>query len=134
MVVQWHWLKRTTLKPTTIIRADDDDFLARAGLVDQSWGEQLAHRRSGMTVRTGQTFTITADDPEDIPSFELLQMHWDLLRIAAISGAAGLVDEDYLSDDDYGDEGAIGVSQGEEPERLSRWEREGFVAGERHSY
>lgn len=133
VVVQWHWLKQTTLKPKTLI-ADDDDFLGRAGLVDQAWGEQLAHRRSGMVLKTGQTFTIMADNPDDVPSFELLEMHWDLLRIAAISGAAGLVAEDYLDDDEHGDDGGVGVSEGYEPERLSRWERDGVGAGGRLSY
>ncbi|KAL7620426.1 hypothetical protein AAE478_009421 [Parahypoxylon ruwenzoriense] len=56
VIVQWHWQKDTLLKPGQRI----------------NWGERLAHRKSGMPVKTGQTFSIKADDPELLTSFELL--------------------------------------------------------------
>lgn len=97
--MQWHWLRATPLKPKDIVRGDQD-ILVQAGLTDQKWGANLAHRKSGVPIQTGQTFIIRADDPEDLPSFELLELQWNLLRIAAICGAAEATDEDYLGDDD----------------------------------
>lgn len=101
ITVQWHWLKAAKLFPTQIIPKDFDP----EELIDpQGWGDghpQLfAHRPSGRTIRTGQTFTIRADYPEHLPSFELLELQWNILRIAAISGATDLcgeADDDNLS-------------------------------------
>ena len=36
----------------------------------------LAHRHSGLCIETGQVFVISADDPEDLPSLELLELQW----------------------------------------------------------
>lgn len=99
IVVQWHWLKRAILKPAVRIKPGQD-ILLQAGLTDQNWGECLAHRRSGVPIRTGQTFILRADNPEDLPSWDLLDMQWNLLRVAAISGAADVPDEYYDLDDE----------------------------------
>jgi hypothetical protein len=108
IVVQWHWLRGSTLRPRTEIR-EDLDMLEQAGLADQGWGANLAHTSSGISVpiKTGQTFVIRAEDPEHLPSFELLELQWNLLRVAAICGAAEATEEDYKDhfDDRYdGDE------------------------------
>lgn len=65
--------------------------MKNAGLEDNSaWGDILAHGKDGLPLRTGQTFILRADKdrPELAPSFELLKLSWDMLRIIAISGAA----------------------------------------------
>ncbi|KAI5868340.1 hypothetical protein GGS23DRAFT_23621 [Durotheca rogersii] len=98
VVVQWHWLKRACLKPKQ--RLATDDFLAEAGLVDQKWGRGLAHRSSGVAIETGQVFSIRADNPLFLPSFELLRLRWDLLRVATISGASEASDADYARYED----------------------------------
>ncbi|CAK7564432.1 MAG: hypothetical protein SEPTF4163_002323, partial [Sporothrix epigloea] len=73
----------------------------------ETWGPQpVAHRKSGLPLRTGQIFTIRAENPEDLPSFELLDMQWNLLRVAAMSGAAEAEDappEEEDEDDEYGE-------------------------------
>ena len=104
IVLQWHWLRYGILKPRTMIK-EDQDLLVQAGLTDQvSWGTNLAHRKSGVRIQTGQTFVIRAENPEDLPSFELLELQWDLLRVAAICGAAEATDEDYGEGYDTDDE------------------------------
>lgn len=47
---------------------------------------------------SGDTFTFTTEDPETLPlpSMELLDMQWILLRLVAMCGAA-----EWLDDDDY---------------------------------
>ncbi|KAK4035367.1 hypothetical protein C8A01DRAFT_17963 [Parachaetomium inaequale] len=100
IVVQWHWLKRSRLLPRTEIGHAQDTFLALAGLNDLTWGSCLAHRRSGVPIQTGQTFVIRAKNHKDLPSFELLELQWNLLRVAAICGAADVADASYYDLDD----------------------------------
>lgn len=91
VVVQFHWLKCHQIKPTTQFDGNFNDFMKKAGLEDNSaWGDILAYGKDGMPLRTGQIFTLKADkdNPELVPSFELLKLSWDMLRIIAISGAA----------------------------------------------
>ncbi|CAK7229636.1 hypothetical protein SCUCBS95973_007290 [Sporothrix curviconia] len=65
------------------------------------WGApEVAHRRSGIRIQTGQLYTIRANAPEQLPSMELLQLQWDLLRIAAMSGAADVYDDNGDDSDD----------------------------------
>ncbi|KAK4031997.1 hypothetical protein C8A01DRAFT_51106 [Parachaetomium inaequale] len=99
IVIQWHWLRNPILKPKELI-GDNEDILLRAGLTDRSWGTNIAHRKSGFPIQTGQTFVIRAKDPEDLPSFELLELQWNMLRIAAICGAGEATDEDYEDQDE----------------------------------
>lgn len=109
VVVQWHWLKKAILKPREVIR-EDQDILAQAGLTDQGWGANLAHRQSGVRIQTGQTFAIRAEDQGKLPSFKLLELQWDLLRVAAICGAAEATDKDY--DEDYEPDEDAALDQG----------------------
>ncbi|CAK7228553.1 hypothetical protein SBRCBS47491_006944 [Sporothrix bragantina] len=103
LVVQFHWLKRHRTRPApkdlheydtaiTAMSGGDTDILR--------WGAPLvAHRRSGVRIQTGQLFTIRADTPEQLPSFELLQLQWDMMRISAMCGAADVYDDEYNDDD-----------------------------------
>ncbi|KAK4149251.1 hypothetical protein C8A00DRAFT_47097 [Chaetomidium leptoderma] len=115
VVVQWHWLKRSILKPLVYVHPDHD-ILLQAGVTDhgQNWGDNLAHRKSGVTIRTGQTFLLRAEKPEDMPSWDLLEMQWNLLRIAAISGAADVTDDyyyDYTEPDERGYDQTVAAKQ-----------------------
>ncbi|KAL2148883.1 hypothetical protein VTH82DRAFT_1569 [Thermothelomyces myriococcoides] len=97
IVVQWHWLKESILKPHVFIRPDMDIFL-QAGVGNlQDWGSGIAHRENGVRIQTGQTFLLRQH--EDMPSWELLELHWNLLRVAAICGAAEVTDDYYYRDD-----------------------------------
>ncbi|GAB1312858.1 hypothetical protein MFIFM68171_03068 [Madurella fahalii] len=96
IVVQWHWLNRSVLKPSVYIRSDMD-VLLQAGVMDQRWGHGLAHRESGVRIQTGQTFVLQRHD--HMPSWELLEMQWDLLRVAALCGAADVMDDYYDFED-----------------------------------
>ncbi|CAK7273579.1 hypothetical protein SEPCBS119000_005731 [Sporothrix epigloea] len=106
--VQLHWLRPSATNPMAVSEGSFDDISSLCGGENdfQSWGQPpVAHRKSGLPLQTGQIFTIRAEDPEDLPSFELLEMQWDLLRIAAMSGAAEPTDESSGEDEDEdGDE------------------------------
>ncbi|KAL6818024.1 hypothetical protein J3E69DRAFT_358259 [Trichoderma sp. SZMC 28015] len=56
------------------------------------------YRASGLHLLTGQTFILKSKNPDHIPDFDLLELSWNLLRMAAICGASGEPEE--LSDDD----------------------------------
>ena len=103
ITVQFHWLRQSNLSPTTAIIASGETLVDLAGLRTRTWGSYLAHRASGVPIQTGQTFVIRAEDSKDLPSFELLEVQWNLLRVAAICGAADVTDElDPDADDDGG--------------------------------
>ncbi|KAK3941404.1 hypothetical protein QBC46DRAFT_353249 [Diplogelasinospora grovesii] len=106
IVVQWHWLKPTIFKPKDRTCRYDSTatILERAGLTDKNWGTCLAHRESGIPIRNGQIFTIRAENPEDLPSWDLLELSWNLLRVAAICGAADVPDDYYDESDDDDEE------------------------------
>ncbi|CAK7273589.1 hypothetical protein SEPCBS119000_005738 [Sporothrix epigloea] len=106
--VQLHWLRRSITKPKTVSDGSFDDISSLCGGENdyQSWGQPpVAHRKSGLPLRTGQIFTIRAEDPEDLPSFELLEMQWDLQRIAAMSGAAEPEDNSFGEEEDEDEDG-----------------------------
>ncbi|KAK1765250.1 hypothetical protein QBC33DRAFT_571807 [Phialemonium atrogriseum] len=121
VTVQFHWLKGNNFKPHIALnkwrqRNTFDDVMSRAGLLDnQAWGQALYCRISGLPLETGQTFVIRAENPDHVPSFELLELSWDLLRVAAICGAAEPTDDWLRDDDDDGD--GVGVRPG-----FSGWE------------
>lgn len=110
IVVQWHWLKRSVLKPNVYIRSEMD-IIHQAGVMDQRWGDALAHRESGVRIQTGQTFLLPRH--EGMPSWELLEMRWDLVRVAALCGAADVTDDYYCSEDPYerGNDQAVAAKQ-----------------------
>ena len=57
---------------------------------------------SARYIQSGDTFTLTPDDPEirPLPSWELLDMQWVLQRLTVMSGAAGRLDGDLYNDED----------------------------------
>lgn len=121
VVVQFHWLKRHDFEPSASLRsADMDEWMQRAGLADNSsWGNNI----SGLPIETGQTFVLRAEDPAHVPSFELLQLSWDLRRIMAISGVANLEDlSDYSGDDgDIYHEGESSIGDEDFYAKLRSW-------------
>lgn len=104
ITLQFHWLRRTYLSSNAIVDTSVETLLDSVGLrtFPATWGSCLAHRASGVPVRTGQTFVVQAKYPGALPSFELLELQWNLLRVAAICGAAD-VDDD--SDSEAADDG-----------------------------
>jgi len=106
IVVQWHWLEATALRPRDRTSRFDStaSILESAGLADKSWGACLARGESRVPIRTGQVFTIRAQDPADLPSWDLLELSWNLLRVAAICGAANADDAYWDAPDDDDEE------------------------------
>ncbi|CAK7273585.1 hypothetical protein SEPCBS119000_005736 [Sporothrix epigloea] len=98
-----HWLRRPSTRSNLFSDGGFDDISSLCGGDGdyRSWGRPpVAHRKSGLPLRTGQIFTVRAEDPDDLPYFELLEMQWDLLRIAAMSGAAEAQDEEWYEDEE----------------------------------
>ncbi|KAH7163373.1 hypothetical protein B0J13DRAFT_634611 [Dactylonectria estremocensis] len=86
VVVQWHWLKRSKLLPNH--RIQYRNAFESAGLFESHWGEGIAYRASGLPIETGQVFVIRSNTPDELPSFDLLELQWNMVRVAAICGAA----------------------------------------------
>ena len=66
------------------------------GLKASSSNAKLWNCDTDEPIYSGQIMTIRTSDPETmpLPSFQLLQMQWFLNRVAAISGAADVTDEE----------------------------------------
>ncbi|KAL7941634.1 hypothetical protein V8C42DRAFT_360642 [Trichoderma barbatum] len=136
IIVQLFWLKKSRVKPQNFFIKSYDPLsfekaLKRTGLANsQTWDRPLGFRG----LLSGQMFTVKGDMDEGrrVPSFEHLQLLWDLTRVAAICGAihcpGDFLDEDavldYLtlrgdgSQDDEDYEGAE-----EEEEEIEYWEK-----------
>ncbi|TFB02621.1 hypothetical protein CCMA1212_005369 [Trichoderma ghanense] len=102
IVVQWHWLQESCLSPRMVMPPDADYTKHVSRHVCDSWGS-MKHA-FGKALRTGQIFTIRVEDPIQLPSFELLELQWDLLRVAAISGVGNFHAEDPFYDAEELDE------------------------------
>lgn len=111
--VQFYWLGQGRLPPNQVVDISAMDNLAQYGM-DRLFVENgsdahahqrgrngtLAHQASGRRIETGQVFVIKANDPELLPSLDLLELQWVLVRLAALSGAAGVYAGGSGDDDD----------------------------------
>ena len=105
--VQFHWLRQGLYMPTDFALPEITDkqihelakcaaegshgfAMAGSDLDGNGRGrnDTLAHRASGIPIQTGQVFVIRAEDPRNLPSLDLLELQWHLVRLAAMSGAA----------------------------------------------
>ncbi|KAL7933210.1 hypothetical protein V8C35DRAFT_305202 [Trichoderma chlorosporum] len=109
VTVQFHWLNFSKYYPEgTIYDACWDELIYRAGLrgcENQFPRRNDAHRPSGLPLETGQTFTFRGHYGRRIctPNFHLLQLSWDLRRVAAIAGVTrdGLGSENAATDNEW---------------------------------
>ena len=85
MRLQLHWLKPS---PFPFFSSSVyDNPIQYAGLNaknTKTWGDRLADQEE---LKTGHVFTIRAENPADLPDWDMLELQWDLLRVAAIAGA-----------------------------------------------
>lgn len=84
---------------------DDEVIKAVCGPARDGRATHIAHRKSGIPLRTGQVFTFKAKTPEERPSFDLLLLQWNLVQVAAMSGAADVYEAgnpDYTLDEGDG--------------------------------
>lgn len=65
----------------------------------------------------------TADDPNDLPSVELLQLRWAFSQVAALAGFSNMTDVDWAEDDDADN----GLSHNEDEHECSDDEQEDTI-------
>lgn len=98
--VRLRWLKRTafTVKDKLeTLAIDPRDCL----LWPQEEGViAIKDLVSGHPLLDGTLFDFASDDPQNQVSFDLLQLQWDLLRMAALSGAVEAVEDPSWNPDD----------------------------------
>ncbi|KAL7933228.1 hypothetical protein V8C35DRAFT_305244 [Trichoderma chlorosporum] len=132
--VQLHWLKGSLLRPKQPLSKTDDiqTWIISAGIANQCWGDVTANRKSGLPLETGQTFNLGPGTRPTAaaPDFDLLKLSWDLLRVAAISGAAEFVELLIVDSDDDDENDCFEIQTQEEIYResdytqLYQWQRE----------
>lgn len=109
VLVQLHWLRPTSLTPLSEIKARDqlaENVLAQAGLSDyKSWGDGEGEWKG----TNGKVFELGPWNGVG-PSFEVLEMHWNMMRVAAICGA---LEWDGIQGGNVGGNGGLGVVMGD---------------------
>ncbi|KAK1980137.1 hypothetical protein LZ30DRAFT_145096 [Colletotrichum cereale] len=86
--LRFHWLQVTNIgdlksqvnfseDPITMLRDWDHECLPQA-----------ANLRTWRPVENGQVFTITADDYDKLPDYDILLLQWDLVRMRRLAGGA----------------------------------------------
>lgn len=92
MIVEFHWLQPRTKgkgkKPQMVNARNRPDCLAEVDSPGQDI--RLFHCTTKAIMTSGTRISICTDDPQKrpLPSFALLQMQWNLQRVAALSGMA----------------------------------------------
>jgi hypothetical protein len=111
--LQLHWLKPSAFRIFNSYFYDNP--LEHVGLNAENtkiWGDRFADRNMWLRFKTGHVFTIRAENPADLPDWDMLELQWDLLRVAAIAGAKpshlddGTDWHDWNDEDDGDDEDA----------------------------
>ncbi|KAL7909160.1 hypothetical protein GGI35DRAFT_429655 [Trichoderma velutinum] len=86
VTVQLHWLEPSRWNPDMTIR--NACFLELMGRVGHFPKWNGAHRSCGVSLETGHTFAFwNSVDQSYLPNFDLLQLSWDLRRVATVCGA-----------------------------------------------
>ncbi|PNP57594.1 hypothetical protein THARTR1_02592 [Trichoderma harzianum] len=112
LMIQFHWLKKSRLEPAQLFTygmsfsnvmgaADIPDGHA-SGRGVHGWGEDSSNSH-GLGMETGHIHWLDERFEIGAPSFELLQLSWDLLRVAAICGATKPIYSTDEASDDYDD-------------------------------
>lgn len=83
----FRWLRNPPAGMDTRISLDTDPRRDVSGAHDGG-SANLRHLDSGRLILDGEIIDIVSEDPTAIPSFEVFQLQWDLLRMARLSGAA----------------------------------------------
>lgn len=91
-------------------------------LMGSSLNAKLWNCETDKPIYSGELVTLTTRDPVamPLPSFELLEMQWMLNRIAALSGAADVTDEQLEDEDFWFGEGGELAGSGNHP-RYGSW-------------
>ena len=93
--VKFHWIPRrrsTGRQPVSV------DILSLPPSQDLD-GIKLYHFPTDQRIYSGETISLTTKDPENLPlpHYGLLEMQWILQRVAAMSGAADIYDDDPMA-------------------------------------
>lgn len=103
MELQFYWLKHRAHPGRLISLMDPPDLPSDypSGRGDLKFFDCLAEKK----INSGDTIIMRTDDPinRPLPSEELLRMQWLLNRVAALSGAADVLDSPQPDDEDDGD-------------------------------
>jgi hypothetical protein len=99
----------------------------------QHWLNRVENDNSTPRIHSGETFTFTTKDPKNLPlpSWELLDMQWVLLRLVGMCGAAEWPSLDEFGDDTVDDDDGCLVpdhtdySVHESLKRVREWVAEG---------
>ncbi|UPK91971.1 hypothetical protein LCI18_002906 [Fusarium solani-melongenae] len=105
--IQLHRLKRSPFRVSDFCFHGNPLERGRDGEKIKAWGDRfLPGEIASIPITTetepGRILTIRADNPADLPDWDMLELQWDLVRVAAFARAG--VDDDGDGGDDMDDE------------------------------
>lgn len=104
--LRFWWLNPTGKQPDqekAILHTDPRPLFRQFALPRSQY---VSNFNTGRLVHTGTIITITADEKENIPNWDIFSLQWDLIRMCALSGAAGwptIIEDDSDEDNDEED-------------------------------
>ena len=78
---------------------------------------------TGQPILDGDLFDITSPNESARPSMEIIKLQWDLIRMAALSGAAEELDDEYDDEDDEEEEEAMEEEETVMECRVGQWSK-----------
>lgn len=100
--IRLRWLKKTAFVPWQAMpepRTDPRDYLNWPGEQEGILG--IVDFESGHPLIDGSLFDLVSDDVDTQVSWDLIEIQWDLLRMAALSGAGEVADDPRWDSDKY---------------------------------
>ncbi|KAK2035526.1 hypothetical protein LX32DRAFT_723693 [Colletotrichum zoysiae] len=84
--LRFHWLKRTDIPDLNAAVDFSEDPVPK--MQEPEGRCMIFNATTCRPTESGQVFTVTADDPDKLPDYDILLLQWDLLRIWRLAGGA----------------------------------------------
>ncbi|KAK2054101.1 hypothetical protein LY76DRAFT_246800 [Colletotrichum caudatum] len=111
--LRFHWLRKTdvpTLTSTVDFRRDPLSMLVAP---DPERPVAAVDLKTWRPVESGQVFTVSAEDPNELPDHDILLLQWDILRMWRLAGGA---DPEIYSDNPFDSDDEADMEVDEKPQ------------------
>ncbi|KAI2619267.1 hypothetical protein GGR54DRAFT_647936 [Hypoxylon sp. NC1633] len=117
--LEFHWLQTAGKMIRDTVPIDTDPRPLLKDFSDVSGCTSISNSRTCRPILTGEIFDIVSDDESLLPSYDILQLQWDLLRMVSLNGASEEPDDEGEDgDDDEEEVGSVAEENEEEYEEI----------------
>ncbi|KAK2059671.1 hypothetical protein LY76DRAFT_683252 [Colletotrichum caudatum] len=86
--MRFHWLQKTNISDMKSQVDFSEDPITMLRGWDRECLPQAVNLKTWRPVENGQVFTITTDDYDELPDYDILLLQWDLVRMRRLAGGA----------------------------------------------